>query len=311
MKLFYYKHPTGNFGDDLNPWIWNILAPELFDEDDSRLLVGIGTLINDKVPALPMKFVFGSGVGYNGSPVIDERWHFYCVRGPRSAQFLKLAPSLAISDPAVLLTQVAGPAPEPTGKVMFMPHHASLGNADWRQVCANAGIEYLDPSDDARETVRRIRSARLVIAEAMHAAIVADAFRVPWIPVSCYEHILDFKWRDWCESLQIDYRPTSLPSLWDMERQLTPADRAKGKLKRALRSAGIWSKNWTPPVPATSSKRDIDVATDRLAALAHGGSPTLSDERPHLESIERLLEKLETLRRDHAKAHLNLAVAPA
>jgi succinoglycan biosynthesis protein ExoV len=302
MKLFYYKHPCGNFGDDLNPWIWDTLAPELFDDDDSQLLVGIGTLINDKAPARPTKLVFGSGVGYNGTPVIDDRWKFYCVRGPRSAQFLKLDPALAISDPAVLLTQVAGPAPEPTGKVYFMPHHGSLGNADWRPVCAAAGIEFLDPSDDARDTVHKIRGARLVIAEAMHAAIVADAFRIPWIPVSCYDHILDFKWRDWCESLSMDYRPTALPSLWDMERQLSFADRAKGKLKRTLRGAGVWSQQWTPPVPATSNQREIDAASERLAGLARNGTTTLSEERRHLESIERLLEKLDRLRRDHAQA---------
>jgi len=300
MKLFYYKHPSGNFGDDLNPWIWETLAPELFDDDDSRLLVGIGTLINDKAPPEPMKLVFGSGVGYNGKPQIDARWQFYCVRGPRSAQFLNLSPSLAISDPAVLLTQVAGPAPEKTGKVYFMPHHGSLGNADWRPVCAAAGIEFLDPSDEARETVRKIRGARLVIAEAMHAAIVADAFRVPWIPVSCYDHILDFKWRDWCESLQMDYRPTALPSLWDMERNLSFMDRSKGKLKRALRSAGVWSAQWTQPVPATSRQSEIDAASEKLAGLVRQGTPTLSGDFQHQESIDRLLEKLGQLRRDHA-----------
>nr|WP_314542802.1 polysaccharide pyruvyl transferase family protein [uncultured Massilia sp.] len=305
MKLYYYKHPSGNFGDDLNPWIWDTLAPELFDGDDSRILVGIGTLINDKAPAAPLKLVFGSGVGYNGRPQIDERWQFYCVRGPRSAQFLNLAPSLAISDPAVLLTQVAGPAPEPTGKVYFMPHHGSLGNADWRPVCAAAGIEFLDPSDDARETVHKIRGARLIIAEAMHAAIVADAFRVPWVPVSCYDHILDFKWRDWCESLRMDYQPTALPSLWDMERGMAMADRAKGKVKRALRGAGIWSDNWTPPVPATSGTREFDAAAAQLAALAKNGATTLSADAAQRESIERLLEKLAQLRRDHA------AMAPA
>lgn len=302
MKLYYYVHPTGNFGDDLNPWIWETLAPELFNDDASKLLVGIGTLIDDKVPAAPQKLVFGSGVGYNGTPVIDDRWHFYCVRGPRSARFLNLDPSLAISDPAVLLTQVAGAAPNPTGKIYFMPHHGSLRNADWRPVCAAAGIEFLDPSDDARETVHKIRGARLVIAEAMHAAIVADAFRIPWIPVSCYEHILDFKWRDWCDSLHMPYRPIALPSLWDVERHLPFADRAKSTLKRTLRNVGAWSDQWTPPVPATSGQHEVADAIERLAALAHNGTTSLSGEREHLESIDRLLDKVGQLRRDHARA---------
>jgi succinoglycan biosynthesis protein ExoV len=301
MKLYYYKHPSGNFGDDLNPWIWESLAPELFDDDESQILVGIGTLINDKAPTAPLKLVFGSGVGYNGAPKLDERWRFLCVRGPRSAQFLGLAPSLAISDPAVLLTQVAGPAPEKTGGVVFMPHHGSLHNADWRPVCAQAGVEFLDPSDDARETVGKIRGARLVIAEAMHAAIVADAFRVPWIPVSCYDHLLEFKWRDWTDSLHMDYQSTTLPRLWDMERQLPFADRAKGKLKRVLRDAGVWSSSWTPPVPATTGSREFDAAAAQLATLARSGTSFLSDERAHLESIERLLEKMAQLRREYAQ----------
>lgn len=301
MKLFYYKHPTGNFGDDLNPWIWDTLAPELFDGDDSTLLVGIGTLINDKVPAAPNKVVFGSGVGYNGAAAVDAKWKFHCVRGPLSARALNLDPALGLSDPAVLLTQVAGPAPAKAGRrVCFMPHHESLRYADWRPVCAAAGIEFLDPSDDARQTVERIRRADLVIAEAMHAAIVADAFRVPWIPVACYDHILDFKWQDWCQSLGMDYQPGRLPSLWDMERQLPGADRAKAVLKRTLLRAGVWSDNWTRPVPATSSARERDQAASSLAALAAGGRSFLSEERRHLQSIDRLMEKLELVRREHA-----------
>ena len=50
MKLYYYKSPKGNFGDDLNPWLWNRLRPELFSENSDILFVGIGTLINHRLP---------------------------------------------------------------------------------------------------------------------------------------------------------------------------------------------------------------------------------------------------------------------
>ena len=33
MKLYYYKAPLGNFGDDLNPWLWPRLLPDIFDDD--------------------------------------------------------------------------------------------------------------------------------------------------------------------------------------------------------------------------------------------------------------------------------------
>jgi len=46
-----------------------------------------------------------------------------------------------------------------------------------------AGVTFLDPFEDSEKMVQRIRRAKLVIADAMHAAIVADALRVrgfPW-----------------------------------------------------------------------------------------------------------------------------------
>lgn len=302
MKLFYYKDPIGNFGDDLNPLIWYNLAPELFDDDGSQVLVGIGTLINSRAPADPVKYVFGSGVGYHQFPKIDDKWQFYCVRGPLSAQRLGLDPALAITDPAVLLTQVlpAGPVKK-TGMVSFMPHHASSRFANWKELCQKAGINYIDPACDIHETIFQMRQSRLVIAEAMHAAIVADALRVPWVPVACYDHILDFKWQDWCRSLQMDYAPHKIPGIFDMERGFTLEQKVKTGIKRGLRKAGIWTDLWTPPVPATNRHEVEDQVLASLARLADHAVPCMSEDRLHHESIERLLEKLDYVKRDAAR----------
>ena len=45
MKLVYYQDPKGNFGDDLNPWLWERLLPGRLDDDPSELLVGMGTIL--------------------------------------------------------------------------------------------------------------------------------------------------------------------------------------------------------------------------------------------------------------------------
>ncbi|NNG24214.1 polysaccharide pyruvyl transferase family protein [Telluria aromaticivorans] len=302
MKLFYYKDPIGNFGDDLNSLIWYNLAPELFDNDDSEVLVGIGTLINSRAPVMPTKYVFGSGVGYHQFPKIDDKWQFYCVRGPLSAQRLGIDPSLAITDPAVLLTQVLPNRPvRPTGMVSFMPHHASSRFADWKALCEKAGINYIDPAYDINETIFQLRQSRLVIAEAMHAAIVADALRVPWIPVTCYDHILDFKWNDWCQSLNMSYSPHTIASIYDMERNFTATEKIKTSVKRGLRKRGIWTENWTPPVPETNRFEMEDKVVAALSNLAQQASSCLSDEGKHFESIERLMEKLDVVRRDVAR----------
>jgi succinoglycan biosynthesis protein ExoV len=299
MKLYYYKDQVGNFGDELNPWLWYSLAPELFDEDGSSLLVGIGTLVNNNAPAAPRKLVFGAGVGYGSAPASREDWQFYCVRGPLSAQALGLDRSLALSDPAVLLTEVMPKTSvKRTGVVSFMPHHASLRFADWRGICKQAGIHYIDPAANVHEVVFQIRQSRLVLAEAMHLAIVADAFRVPWVPVACYDHILRFKWDDWCQSLDIRYEPVQLARVWDMERHLSARDRFKTHLKRRLKGAGLWSSNWSAPVPETNIEQMTAVMAARLYDIANSGTNYLSDDSQHHRSIARLMEKLELLKRD-------------
>lgn len=301
MKLFYYKDPIGNFGDDLNSLIWYGLAPELFDDDGSEVLVGIGTLINSRAPLAPTKYVFGSGVGYHQFPTIDEKWQFYCVRGPLSAQRLGISPSLAITDPAVLLTQVLPERRvEQTGMVSFMPHHASSRFADWKALCEKAGINYIDPAYDIHETIFQMRRSRLVIAEAMHAAIVADAYRVPWIPVQCYEHILGFKWEDWCQSMAVPYRPQTLPSVWDIDKTLNPRDRLAANVKRGLRGMGIWKGDWTPPPPAKNVRQVEDAVVGALSRLASSGESYLTDERLQSVALERLLGQIDQLKRDYA-----------
>ncbi len=81
----------------------------------------------------------------------------------------------------------------------------------WPEVCQRAGIEFLSPFGDSRKIAARIRSAELVLAEAMHAAIVADALRVPWVPLRSSDRINTFKWLDWTLSLQCPYQPFDLP----------------------------------------------------------------------------------------------------
>jgi succinoglycan biosynthesis protein ExoV len=305
MKLYYYKDPVGNFGDDLNPWLWNYFVPEIFNDDSSEIFIGIGTLLNNRLPANSSKLVFGSGVGYGKLPVVDDKWKFYCVRGPLSARSLGLDKALAITDPAILITQMAGmPRIDPTNKAGFMPHHRSIDNADWKVICDAAGIDFIDPTAEIDTVIAKIRASKFLITEAMHGAIVADAFRIPWIPVVCYDHILDFKWKDWCQSLDMEYAPVNLPSLWSKKKKVSLETRLKSELKHGLHKLGVSSPNWSPPIPRFTSKETSDLATASLMKLANSPSAFLSEERIHTESIQRLLEKISQLKRDHSSCNV-------
>ncbi|AOF84303.1 polysaccharide pyruvyl transferase family protein [Hydrogenophaga sp. RAC07] len=294
MKLFYYKDKIGNFGDDLNPWIWYSLYPNLFDNNDSEILMGAGTLINSEAPKNVKKYVFGSGVGYHETPAIDSSWEFLWVRGPLSAQKLGLERKVALTDPAILAHEILKQT-SLTRKngVAFMPHHKSIHFANWRSICLDAGITYLDPTGDIHQTLHDIRSSTFVIAEAMHAAIVADSLRIPWVPVVCYDHILAFKWQDWCSSMDLEYSPIHLNPVWDIERNSTKLNLIKSNTKRLLNGVGISNPSWSPPIPKTNVQESHEEAVKAFERILKTQSCHLSKNSVHSDRISSILETIQ------------------
>lgn len=217
MKLFFFKGAKDNFGDELNEWLWERLAPGVWDQDESVRVSVIGTLISHEfMKKAPRWIVFGSGAGYAAAPegFGGEGWTILSVRGPLSAEVLGLDPSLAVTDGALLLSLLEECQPLPESEregIVFMPHHNALEKGAWSEVCQRAGINYIDPTDKSVQTLQRLRRAKLVVADAMHAAIVADTLRVPWVPVATSRQINTFKWMDWTLSMELPYRPLLLP----------------------------------------------------------------------------------------------------
>lgn len=212
MKLTYFQGDPPNFGDELNAWIWQSVLPRgFFDDDETTLFLGIGSIIQDIYPKDALKVVVGSGFAgaYSAVPdVHDGSWDFRFVRGPETCRLLGIDPALAITDAAILLRAVGDlPAPAEGIKAAFMPHYESVERGNWKAVCAEAGVHFLDPTRPSREVLAEVRGARLVITEAMHGAIVADAMRTPWIGVETMHHVHRGKWFDWAASIGVEHAP--------------------------------------------------------------------------------------------------------
>lgn len=297
MKLVYYHDALGNFGDDLNPWLWNRLLPGFFDGREDVLFLGIGTILRQEIPAEPIKLVFGSGVGYGVPPTIDERWRFYCVRGPLTAERLGISPDLAITDSAALVARVFDATRYRRRGVAFMPHHASVPLFDWAGLCRQIGIRFLDPAAGVDRLLRAIASSELLIAEAMHAAIVADALRVPWVPAVMYDHINDFKWTDWCRSLELDYAPVTISSVYDNSRRR--AGRRLQAYLRRVRRTGSLTRQGIAPVQEESPREARAQAAAELEALARDEScRRLSTDGMLALRVGQLADALDRVRAD-------------
>jgi len=211
MKLHYHVQPGGNFGDDLNQWLWDNLIPGWQDWDPDVTFFGVGTLLQgNRLSEYYDKrlLIIGSGAGYGPLPSrlpLPTQWDVRCVRGPESARLLQLENKLGVLDPAALIPDIEEFLKIPTSaSPIFIPHHSSVNRHNWDSLCRDVGIEFVSPRGDSKDVIKKIAGASLVIAESMHAAIIADAFRVPWVPVSISKSFYSKKWQDWASSLKVN-----------------------------------------------------------------------------------------------------------
>lgn len=290
MKLVYFEDPKRNFGDDLNPWLWDLLLPGMIDGDPSVLLLGLGTILEpwfakDLDPAA-RKIVLGSGGGMSVPPMtLGPDWEVHCVRGPLTASYLGLGLETAATDPAMCIRDL-WPRPEkPRGKVGFMPHHSSLRQWDWRKTCELAGLEYVDPHGEPMETMDQIANLRLILTEAMHGAIVADALRVPWFPLQINPINYVGKWHDWGASVRMPIQFKPLPFLND-PLHATTLSALMGKGARLA----------VYELRRKSSKRDQDQAVHLLQQYASVYDSYLSDDRDLDRAITQFREILDRFR---------------
>jgi succinoglycan biosynthesis protein ExoV len=229
--------------------------------------------------------------------------------------------------------------------IVFVPHHRADPAGAWRAAAARAGIEYLSPLTESRDVIARLRRARLVLADAMHAAILADAMRVPWIPLATSPEINSFKWLDWTLSMRVQYAPVilSAPSLASRVHNATlrirgqhytfePGDPSQA-LARFRRSNAMRQQAWwrwarrfgqrlvgraERQLQAPYLSRWWQVTDDallersaRALAAAAAGPSYLSDDSVYRERLDALQSRLEAVRAAVVEARRDLLPTPA
>jgi len=215
VDLFYCKIDFGNFGDDMNEWFWNETFPDHGDIAPGTTMLGIGSLLwRENVEDFDRVLVMGSGAGVGKLPDKVDHVNFAFVRGPMTAAQFGLPPSVGISDPACYVPRLEEFQGLGAGKGTIVVPHCSTARlpVDWAKIAGDAGMRFVSPSDESKAVIRRIAAAELVITESLHGAIIADAFRVPWIPMAISPQFGSFKWLDWGKSIETEFEVTTAMS---------------------------------------------------------------------------------------------------
>lgn len=294
MRLRYFE--SKNFGDALNPFIFQQLLPGFFNDDPDIDFFGIGSILGfEMVSRANRKIIFSSGFAYGTKPVVDASYDVICVRGPLTAKALHLDPSVAIADGALLVRELVKEKPPKRYPYSFMPHWESELKFDWATLCKQAGIHYISPMQDYKAVFQQLLESDVIIAEAMHAAIVADALRVPWIPVKAYNGINDFKWHDWTGSLELTYNPVRIPSLFHptdfmltlCKQKISPAI-PDSLYKMGLKGYGVYQNVSIIP------------HARRLLEKLKSTAPSLSSDTVMDTRVDQLLHRLEAVKKKYA-----------
>jgi len=287
--LYRWQGSAPNFGDELNTVLWPALLPGFFDADPSARFLGVGSVLDARHPAAPLKIVAGSAYGgYEPKPRLDTSWAVHWVRGPLTAAALGLPAALALGDPAALAPQALGVARRQGQDIGFMPHFESAARGAWQQAAALAGIRLIDPRDPPLQVLDAIARCRLLLSEALHGVIVADALRVPWIAIRPIAPAHRPKWPDWSATMGLDLRFQALPaSTW--------RERARASPLTVFHATRQWLDRHDARLAALRSTRLLHLGAEALRRAAQAG-PQLSGDSDLDRCRSRMLEAVRALR---------------
>ncbi|MBN9236822.1 MULTISPECIES: polysaccharide pyruvyl transferase family protein [Phyllobacteriaceae] len=282
MQLGYYRD-LPNFGDVLSPLLARCVFGDIFDDDRSSRVLFIGTVIGRSAPQDAHEIIIGAGAGYKRGRYDTENRTVFCVRGPLTCKLLGIDRSHAGIDPAILASRhfthsrAGGPA--------FMPHHHSHTTAGeiLAGLCGALGITYISPLSDAEATLSRIAGASCLITEALHGAVVAESYDVPWVPVIFSSKVLEKKWRDFTATIGTDYRPVDISTNIAFDGDV----RLANVLKHALGRARLGKPAYRYLPVRKTSQSALGALETSLAKLRTG--PFVKSERPvRMQSIGKL-----------------------
>lgn len=185
MRFGYMK--IDNLGDS---GINEFLLPALFGREtlDGPWVLGCGSLLgaHGKMDVeFPGGFVFSTGYQYRRPGPLPEDFKVVCVRGALTARAFGIHPSFAIADLGILVPIYCGLP------VTQIDDCAVVLRWDWH---GQEGPKVRSARLEGRSLsswLKWLLSFKRIVTDCFHAAVLADAYRIPWFPMRW-----ELKWTD-------------------------------------------------------------------------------------------------------------------
>ncbi|MGL5233251.1 MAG: polysaccharide pyruvyl transferase family protein [Empedobacter falsenii] len=212
MNLIYFKADIGNFGDDLNLFLWEKLLGDFNDFDNNIDFVGIGSILDNRILKNKnhKKVVFGSGIrDIDFRTSLEDNLEIQFVRGPISSRLINDAKYITDAAYCLRLLNEFELNKEKKYQYSYIPYFRNYYNFNWGLFSKITGINVINPTSDIKEVIKNINESELIFTSAMHGAILADIYRVPWKRVrfnkTGYESNFtsELKWQDWLRTIDL------------------------------------------------------------------------------------------------------------
>lgn len=204
-KLTWHKDAKANFGDDLNPYLYEKIvgkAPMYIPlNNGGERFMAIGSIIS---AANTGTIVWGSGAMFDnnrlsGQPIIKA------VRGPLTRNIV-IASGIkcpeVYGDPALLLPRYYNPKTEKKYKVGLIPHYVDHNTIDIKE--DNTAIK-ISIGTNIEEFINVVTSCECIVSSSLHGLIIADAYGIPcrWAEMSSNVAGNGFKFKDYFQSIGV------------------------------------------------------------------------------------------------------------
>ncbi len=134
------------------------------------------------------------------------------MRGHITRTWFKLRGDTPVGDPAILIPRIYEPRPYPTAVIRYFTHYDNLE-------APRIGYgEVLSTRMDPFVAIDAIVASQFVFTEALHVAILAHAYGIPWA-WSLNKHSRGMvKWYDWFSSIDVSGKCFAFSDIADAQR---------------------------------------------------------------------------------------------